>query len=105
MVVSKATRARAWRDKALATEAPTPPETHDSSKSCRADPCSIGQHPSKREGYVTVDAIKNSMSTMTNTIMQQVSEQVKKAMKAASLARPIPHFDYVPTKGCEPSRR
>ncbi|KAJ8424154.1 hypothetical protein Cgig2_001616 [Carnegiea gigantea] len=45
------------------------------------------------------------MSTMTDTIMQQVTEQVKKAMEASSSARPLPHFDYVPTTSCEPSHR
>jgi len=34
--------------------------------------------------------------------MQQVSEQVKKAVKAASSARPFPRFEYVPTEGWEP---
>ncbi|KAJ8427148.1 hypothetical protein Cgig2_017239 [Carnegiea gigantea] len=52
-----------------------------------------------------VDALKNSMSTMTDAIIQQVFEQVKKAMEYASPARPLPHFDYVPTTGCESSRR
>ncbi|KAJ8427550.1 hypothetical protein Cgig2_003113 [Carnegiea gigantea] len=45
------------------------------------------------------------MSTMTDTIMQQVSKQVKKAVEAATFARPLPHFDYIPTTGCEPSHR
>ncbi|KAJ8433819.1 hypothetical protein Cgig2_017889 [Carnegiea gigantea] len=42
---------------------------------------------------------------MMNAIIQQVSEQVKKAVEAASSARPLPHFEFVPTGGCEPSRR
>ncbi|KAJ8423977.1 hypothetical protein Cgig2_008752 [Carnegiea gigantea] len=42
---------------------------------------------------------------MTDTITRQVSEQVKRAVKAANLARPLPHFDYVPTHRGEPSHR
>ncbi|KAJ8432713.1 LOW QUALITY PROTEIN: hypothetical protein Cgig2_001931 [Carnegiea gigantea] len=34
-----------------------------------------------------VDALKNFMSTMTDAIMQQVLEQLKKVVEAASLAR------------------
>ncbi|KAJ8438771.1 hypothetical protein Cgig2_009889 [Carnegiea gigantea] len=41
------------------------------------------------------------MSTMTDTIMQQV----KKVIEDATSARPLPHFDYVPTIGCRPSHR
>ncbi|KAJ8426121.1 hypothetical protein Cgig2_005766 [Carnegiea gigantea] len=52
-----------------------------------------------------VDVLKNLMSTMTDTILQQVTEQAKKAMEATNCARPIPTFDYVPTMGCEPSHR
>ncbi|KAJ8421483.1 hypothetical protein Cgig2_014961 [Carnegiea gigantea] len=50
-----------------------------------------------------VDALKNFMSTMTVAIMQQVSKQVKKAVEAASSARPLLHFEYVPAMDCEPS--
>ncbi|KAJ8429286.1 LOW QUALITY PROTEIN: hypothetical protein Cgig2_016324 [Carnegiea gigantea] len=39
------------------------------------------------------------MSTMMDTIMQQ------RAVEATSSARPLPHFEYVPTMGCEPSYR
>ncbi|KAJ8437287.1 hypothetical protein Cgig2_006391 [Carnegiea gigantea] len=42
---------------------------------------------------------------MTDTIMSQVFEQVKKAVEAANSARPLPYFDYMPTTGCEPSHR
>ncbi|KAJ8440228.1 hypothetical protein Cgig2_023993 [Carnegiea gigantea] len=59
----------------------------------------------RQEVYVTVDALKNFMSTMTDAIKQQVSEQVKKAAEAARLARPFPCFEYVPTGGCKPSCR
>ncbi|KAJ8438678.1 hypothetical protein Cgig2_011861 [Carnegiea gigantea] len=45
------------------------------------------------------------MSTMTDAIMQQVSEQMKKAVEVASSVRPFLHFEYVPTEGCEPSCR
>ncbi|KAJ8426975.1 hypothetical protein Cgig2_010206 [Carnegiea gigantea] len=33
---------------------------------------------------------------MTDTIMQQVTEHVNKAMEAANSARPLPTFDYAP---------
>ncbi|KAJ8427241.1 hypothetical protein Cgig2_016933 [Carnegiea gigantea] len=55
--------------------------------------------------YVTVDTLKNFMSTMTDTLMQQVSKQVKKSVEAASSVRPLSRFNYVPTAGCEPSHR
>ncbi|KAJ8452428.1 hypothetical protein Cgig2_000017 [Carnegiea gigantea] len=42
------------------------------------------------------------MSTTTDTITRQVSEQVKRAMEAANSVRPLPHFDYIPTHGGEP---
>ncbi|KAJ8419305.1 LOW QUALITY PROTEIN: hypothetical protein Cgig2_007976 [Carnegiea gigantea] len=47
----------------------------------------------------------NFMTTMTDTILQQVIGQVKKTMEAVNLARPLPTLDYVPTAGCEPSHR
>ncbi|KAJ8423014.1 hypothetical protein Cgig2_013486 [Carnegiea gigantea] len=50
-----------------------------------------------------MDALKNFMPTMTDTIMQQASKQVQRAMEAANSARPLLHFDYVPTTACEPS--
>ena len=52
-----------------------------------------------------MDALKNFMSTMTDMIMHQVLEQVKKMLEAASSVRPLPRFEYVPTVGCEPSHR
>ncbi|KAJ8424841.1 hypothetical protein Cgig2_030068 [Carnegiea gigantea] len=52
-----------------------------------------------------VDAVKNLMSTITNTILQQVTEQVKKTMEAVNSARPLPTFDYLPTARCEPCHR
>jgi len=95
MVVSDATWAQARRDKAPITEAPIPPKAMDASESSRADPGLVDQPSVRSEAYVTVDALKNFMLTMTDVIMQQVSEQVKKAMEVASSAR----------QGCEPSRR
>jgi len=74
IVASEATRALARRDKAPAMEAPTPLEVQGASKSFRADPRSVGQHLTKREAYVMVDGLKNFMSTVTDTFMQQVSE-------------------------------
>ncbi|KAJ8450531.1 hypothetical protein Cgig2_020168 [Carnegiea gigantea] len=52
-----------------------------------------------------VDALKNFMSTMTDTITCQVAEQVKRAIEAANSARPPPYLDYIPTLGGEPSHR
>jgi len=105
--VWEATRAtRAWtrRDNAPVMEAPVPPEAADASESSRADPRPIDQHLARQEAYVTVDALKNFMSTMTDAMMQQVSDQVK-TVEAASSARPLPRFKFVPTKGCDPSYR
>ncbi|KAJ8423183.1 hypothetical protein Cgig2_030968 [Carnegiea gigantea] len=42
---------------------------------------------------------------MTDAIMLQVNEQVKKAMEVANSARPLRHFNYVLTTGCKPSHR
>ncbi|KAJ8431038.1 LOW QUALITY PROTEIN: hypothetical protein Cgig2_022980 [Carnegiea gigantea] len=42
---------------------------------------------------------------MIDAIMQQISEQVKKAVEAISSVRPLSHFEYVPTGACEPSHR
>ncbi|KAJ8431473.1 LOW QUALITY PROTEIN: hypothetical protein Cgig2_033987 [Carnegiea gigantea] len=52
-----------------------------------------------------VDALQNFMTTMTDTILQQVTEQVKKTIEVVTSARPLPTFDYVPTTGCESSHR
>ncbi|KAJ8452572.1 hypothetical protein Cgig2_004908 [Carnegiea gigantea] len=45
------------------------------------------------------------MSTMVDAITRQVSEQVKRAMEAASSARLPPAFDYPLVHEGEPSRR
>ncbi|KAJ8448915.1 hypothetical protein Cgig2_030771 [Carnegiea gigantea] len=42
---------------------------------------------------------------MTDAITRQVSEQVKRAMAAPNLARPLPHFDYIPNLRSEPSHQ
>ncbi|KAJ8446018.1 hypothetical protein Cgig2_012362 [Carnegiea gigantea] len=42
---------------------------------------------------------------MTNTIMQQAAEQVKKAIEVANSPRPLPTFGYMPAMDCEPSYR
>ena len=105
MVVSEAMRVWASRDKAPVTEALATPEAQDASESSWATPRSVGQCPSEREAYLTLDALKNIVSTMTDTIMQQVSEQVRKAIEAASSARPLLYFKYAPTIGCGPFHR
>ncbi|KAJ8425224.1 hypothetical protein Cgig2_002963 [Carnegiea gigantea] len=48
-----------------------------------------------------MDALKNLMTTMTDSILQQVTEHVRKTMKVVSSMRPLPTFDYVPTAGCK----
>jgi len=105
MVISDATRARARRDKAPVVEAPAPHEVVDVSESSRAYLDPVDQPSVRQEAYVTVDALKNFMSTMTDTTTRQVSEQVKKAVEAASLVMPLPRFEHMPIGGCEPSRR
>jgi len=47
-----------------------------------------------------MEAVKNLMSTMTDTILQQLTEQVKKTMEVVNSARPLPTSDYVPIAGC-----
>ena len=82
-----------------ATEALATLEAEDTSESSQDDPRLVGPPPAGREAYVTVDALKNFMSTMTDTIMQQVSEQVKKAVEAVRSTLPLSRFKYVPTRG------
>ncbi|KAJ8425846.1 LOW QUALITY PROTEIN: hypothetical protein Cgig2_033941 [Carnegiea gigantea] len=48
-----------------------------------------------------VDALKNIMSIITDTI----TRQVQRAMEPVNAARPLPHFDYVPTTGYELSHQ
>ncbi|KAJ8431068.1 LOW QUALITY PROTEIN: hypothetical protein Cgig2_017064 [Carnegiea gigantea] len=50
-----------------------------------------------------MDALKNFMSTMTDAITHQVTEQVKRAMEAANSARLLLHLNCIPTLGGEPS--
>ncbi|KAJ8424179.1 hypothetical protein Cgig2_015913 [Carnegiea gigantea] len=52
-----------------------------------------------------VDALKSLMSTMADAITHQVSEQVKRAMEAASSARPPLTFEYSLVYEGEPSHR
>jgi len=105
MVVSDATRAHSMRDKTAMTDAPATLEVQDDSESSWANPHSVGQRPPKWEAYVTVDALKNFMTTMSDTFLQQVTEQVKKTREVVHSMSLLPTFDYVPTTGCEPSHR
>ena len=105
MVVSNATRARSKKDKALMTDTSTTPKVQDASVSLWENHCSIGQCPPELEAYVTVDILKNFMTTTTDIILQQVTKQVKKTMEAMNSMRPLPTFDYVPTMGRELSHR
>ncbi|KAJ8442433.1 LOW QUALITY PROTEIN: hypothetical protein Cgig2_018710 [Carnegiea gigantea] len=45
------------------------------------------------------------MTTTTDTILQQVTEQVKRTMATVNSIRPLPTFDYIPIAGCEPSHK
>ena len=102
MVVSEAARAWMHKDKAPAVNTSTPLEVQDASESSWANPRSASPPLPEREAYVTVDALKNFMSTMTDTITRQVSEQVKRVVDVAKSARLLPHFDYTPTHRGEP---
>ncbi|KAJ8439079.1 hypothetical protein Cgig2_009222 [Carnegiea gigantea] len=97
MVVSDTTRARSRRDKAPITDVLAAHEVQDALKSSRASSHSIGQSLPEREAYIAMDAPKNFMTTMTNTILQ--------TMEAANSTRPLPTFDYLLTTGYEPSYR
>ncbi|KAJ8421028.1 hypothetical protein Cgig2_015469 [Carnegiea gigantea] len=79
------------------------PSLQDITRQLRLAPIRLGHGSlSKRRAS---DALENFMSTMIGTIMQQVTEQVKKVMVAARFARPLPHLDYMPTVGWEPFHR
>jgi len=69
MVVRDAMRAHSRRDKTPMADDPVAPEVQDASESSRANPHSVGQRPPQREVYVTTDALKNFMTTMTDTIL------------------------------------
>ncbi|KAJ8427502.1 LOW QUALITY PROTEIN: hypothetical protein Cgig2_028173 [Carnegiea gigantea] len=43
------------------------------------------------------------MNTMTDTLLQQVIEQVKNTMEAMSSMRPLPTFDYMPIDASRPT--
>jgi len=45
-------------------------KVHDASKSLRGTPQSVEQWPLEKEAYVTVDALKNFMTTMTDIMLQ-----------------------------------
>jgi len=78
MVVGEATRTRTRKDKAPTVNTFMPPEVQGTSESSRANPLLASSPLPKREAYVMVDALKNFMSIMTDTITRQVSEQVKR---------------------------
>ena len=105
MVGTDATWECSNRDKAPMTEVLVPPKVQDASESSRANLRSVEQRPLEREAYPTMDVLKTLMSTMTDTILQQITEQVKQTMETVNSARPLPTFDYVPTAGCEQSHR
>ncbi|KAJ8438930.1 hypothetical protein Cgig2_012825 [Carnegiea gigantea] len=52
-----------------------------------------------------VDALKNLMSIIPDTILQQVIGQVRKTMWAVNSRRKLSTFDYVPAARCKPSQR
>jgi len=69
MVVSEATR-QTPKDKAPAVNTSAPPEVQDASESSRANPLSASPRLPERKAYVTVDALKNFLSVMTDTIIR-----------------------------------
>ncbi|KAJ8450745.1 hypothetical protein Cgig2_021217 [Carnegiea gigantea] len=103
MIVSDAIHAHSRRDKAPMTDAPVASKVQDALESSWANPRSVRQRLPEREAYVTVHALKNFMTTMTDTILQHLTEQVKKTIEVVSSIRSLPAFDYVPTAECEPS--
>jgi len=104
MIASEATRARTWRARALRST-PQHPLRLRMPQRVRGHIPGRLVYVFQREAYVTVDALKNFMSVMTDTITRQVSEHVRRAMEAANSARPLPHFGYVPAPSCKPSHR
>lgn len=105
IVVSNATRARSRKGKAPMTDTSATPEVRDASESSRENQCLVGQRPPELEAYVMVETLKNFMTTMTDTILQQVTKQVKKTVEVMNSKRPLPTFDYVPTMGRKLSHR
>lgn len=104
MVVSDTMHAHFKGDKALVTDAPMAPEVEDASESSRPNPCSISQQPPEQKVYVTVDALKNFITTMIDTILQQVTEQVKKTMEIVSFMKPaLPSTMYLPQDVSRPT--
>jgi len=64
MVISEVTRTRIRRDKAPAVNISALPKVHDASESLQANPQAVSPSPHEREPYITVDTLKNFMSTM-----------------------------------------
>ena len=79
------------------------PEVQDTLESSTANPGLVDQWPPEQEAYVIVDVLKNFMTTINETILQQLHQQVKKTTEAMTFMRLFPAFDYVPTAGCKPS--
>ena len=105
MVASAATRVRSKKDKVPTIEVLAARMVEDVLESSQMNLRSVGQCPLEREAYFRVDAFKNFMTSMTNNILRQVTEQVKRAMEAVNAIKPLPTFDYVPTTECELSHR
>ncbi|KAJ8432837.1 hypothetical protein Cgig2_017050 [Carnegiea gigantea] len=104
MLVSDTMHACSKGDKALVTDAPVAPEVEDAPESLRANPCSVIQRPPEQKADVTVDALKNFITTMTDTILQQVTEQVKKTMEIVSSMKPaLPSTTYLPQDVSRPT--
>ena len=88
MVVGDATRVQTRRDNALAVGTSAPPTVEDASENSRASPRSERALQQEPQAYVTVDALKGLMSTMVDTITQQVTEQVKRALDMTGADNP-----------------
>jgi len=71
MEVSDTTQACSRRDKASTADILVALEVQDASESSRVNPHSVEQHPPTREAYVTMDVLKNFMTTITDTILSK----------------------------------
>jgi len=54
-----------------------------------------------QEAYVTMNVLKNFITSITDTLLQQVSKQVKKAMERVSFTLSFHAFRYTPAIGLE----
>jgi len=93
--ISDATRARSRRDKNPTSNPPgvsrgTPADTCEVqhvSESSRATPWLVGLRPPHVRTYVTTDALRIFIASMIDILLQQVTDQAKKATEGTSSLR------------------